>query len=90
MDWKIFLATFTAVFFAEMADKTQMVGIGMASKSVKPFSVFFGSVCAYMVITAVSVIIGATLGKYIKPEIIKYCGASLFIILGILMLFNKL
>jgi putative Ca2+/H+ antiporter (TMEM165/GDT1 family) len=43
-----------------------------------------------MVITAVSVIIGATLGKYIKPEIIKYCGASIFIILGILMLFGKL
>jgi Ca2+/H+ antiporter, TMEM165/GDT1 family len=90
MDWKIFIATFTAVFFAEMADKTQMVGIGMASKSAKPLTVFFGSVCAYMVITAVSVLIGATLGKYIKPEIIKYCGASLFIILGVLMLFGKL
>ena len=90
MDWKVFLATFIAVFFAEMADKTQMVSIGMASKSMKPFSVFLGSVCAYMVITAVSVLIGATLGKYIKPEIIKYCGASLFIILGVLMLFGKL
>ena len=89
MDWKIFLATFTAVFFAEMADKTQMVGIGMASKSAEPVAVFVGSVCAYMMITAISVIIGATLGKYIKPEIIKYCGASLFIILGILMLFGK-
>ena len=90
MDWKIFAATFVAVFFAEMADKTQMVGIGMASETGRPLSVFFGSVCAYMVITAVSVLIGATLGKYIKPEIVKYCGASLFIILGVLMLFGKL
>jgi len=90
MDWKIFIATFTAVFFAEMADKTQMVGIGMASKSAKPLTVFFGSVCAYMIITAVSVLIGVALGKYIKPEIIKYCGASLFIILGVLMLFGRL
>jgi putative Ca2+/H+ antiporter (TMEM165/GDT1 family) len=90
MDWKVFAATFVAVFFAEMADKTQMVGIGMASKSMKPLAVFLGSISAYAVITAVSVIIGATLGKYIKPEIIKYCGASLFIILGVLMLFGKL
>lgn len=90
MDWKIFLATFTAVFFAELADKTQLVGIGMASKSLKPFSVFFGSVCAYMAITAVSVLVGAAVGKYIKPEIIRYCGASIFIIIGILMLFGKL
>lgn len=89
MDWKIFLTAFTAVFFAEMADKTQIVSIGMASKSMKPFTVFLGSVCAYMIITAVSVLIGATMGKYIKPEIIKYCGALIFIILGILMLFGK-
>ena len=29
MDWKVFLATFTAVFFAELVDKTQFVGIGI-------------------------------------------------------------
>ncbi len=90
MDWKIFLATFTGIFFAEMADKTQMVGLGMAVKTVKPLEVFLGSVSAYIIITAISVLIGVSLGKYIKPEVIRYCGASLFIILGILMLFGKL
>lgn len=28
MDLRVFLATFTAVFFAELADKTQLIGIG--------------------------------------------------------------
>ena len=56
-----FLATFTGVFFAELADKTQLVGIGMAAKTGKPASVWLG------------------------PEVIRYLGASLFIIIGVLM-----
>jgi len=90
MDWRIFLATFTAVFFAELADKTQLVGIGMSAKSGKPLTVWLGSISAYIIVTAISVLIGATLGKYIKPELIRYCGASLFVIIGILMFFGKI
>jgi len=73
MDWRIFWATFTAVFFAELADKTQLVGIGMSAKSGKPLTVWLGSALAYIIVTAISVLIGATLGKYIKPELIRYC-----------------
>jgi len=90
MDWKIFLTTFGAVFFAELADKTQLVGIGMSAKSGKPLAVWMGSVSAYIIITAATVLIGATLGKFIKPELIRYCGASLFIIIGLLMFWGKI
>jgi len=90
MDWKVFLATFTAIFVAELADKTQLVGIGMSAKSGKPFSVWLGSVTAYVVVTVISVLIGAVLGKYLKPEIIRYAGASLFVIMGILILAGKM
>jgi len=90
MDWKVFLATFTAVFLAELADKTQLVGIGMASKSGRPFSVWLGSVSAYIIITALSVLFGAILGKYIKPEIIRYSAAVLFVVIGLLMFWGKL
>jgi len=90
MDWKIFLATFGAVFLAELADKTQLVGIGMSAKSGKPLTVWLGSVSAYIIVTAVTVLIGATLGKYIKPELVRYFGASLFVIIGALMFFGKI
>ena len=88
MDWKIFFMTFGAVFLAELADKTQLVGIGMTAKSGKPVSVWLGSVCAYAIVTIISVLIGAILGKYIKPDLIRYLGASLFIGIGFLMLFK--
>ena len=90
MGWKIFLATFTAVFFAELADKTQLVGINMAAKSGKPLTVWIGSVLAYAVVTVLSVFLGAILAKYIKPELIRYIGASLFIIIGVLIFWGRI
>ncbi|MDD5730689.1 MAG: TMEM165/GDT1 family protein [Candidatus Omnitrophica bacterium] len=86
MDWKIFFATFGAVFLAELADKTQMVGLGMAAKSGKPVSVWLGSVCGYMLVTLITVLVGVALSRFLKPEIIRYSGACLFIIIGVLML----
>ena len=85
MDWKVFFLTFASIFVAELADKTQLVGIGMSAKSGKPVTVWFGSCLAYMVVTVLSVLIGVAAGKFIKPELIRYSGASLFIIVGILM-----
>ena len=90
MDWKIFFATASAVFFAELADKTQLVGIGMAAKSGKPIVVFLGSVLGYAIVTAISVLLGAILAKYIKPELIRYVGALLFIAIGTLILLGKI
>lgn len=89
MDWKIFFATFSAIFVAELADKTQLVGIGMSAKSGKPLTVWLGSISAYIIVTALSVLIGSMLGKYIKPEFVRYAGASIFVIIGILMFFGK-
>jgi len=90
MNWKIFFATFSAIFLAELADKTQLVGIGMSAKSGKPLIVWLGSVSAYIIITALSVLIGAALGKYLRPELIRYAGASVFMVISILMFFGKI
>ena len=88
MDWKVFLATFTAVFFAELADKTQLVSIGMAAKTGKFISVCLGSVFAYVIVTIISVLMGVLLSKFINPQIIRYFGSVAFISVGILMLFK--
>jgi len=86
MDWKIYFATFGAVFFAELADKTQLVGIGMAAKTGKPLAVLAGSVCAYIIVTLISVSLGTVMAKFISPQAIRYAGAVIFILIGSLML----
>ena len=90
MDWKVFIATFGAIFVAELADKTQLVNIGISARSGKPVSVLCGSVAAYTIIAALSVLIGATLGRYMKPEWVRYTGAAIFITIGIAMFAGKI
>jgi len=90
MDFKIFSVAFLSILVAELADKTQLIGITLSAKSGRPLSVWLGSVLAYMVITLITVIIGSVLAKYIKPEFIKYTGGVLFIFIGILMFLGKL
>ncbi len=90
MDFKVMMATLAAVFLAELADKTQLVGISMAAKSGKPLSVLLGSVLGYIVVTAVSVFLGSVLGHYLKPDYLRIGGSLIFITIGLLMFFNKL
>jgi len=90
MDLKIFFATFSAIFFAELADKTQMVGISMSAETGRPFSVLLGSVCGYLVVTSISVLLGSVLSRFISQDILRYAGASIFVIMGILMFAGKI
>ncbi len=90
MDWRVFFATFGAVFLAELGDKTQLAGFTIAAECKRPFLVFLGSVSAYAIITLATVFIGGSLTKFISPEYIRYIAALLFIIIGILMFWGKL
>ncbi len=90
MDFKVFFATFTAIFAAELADKTQFVGMSMTAKSGRPYTVWAGSVAAYMLATVLSVFLGAVASKYLRPDMVKYIGGSIFMIMGALMFLGKI
>jgi Ca2+/H+ antiporter, TMEM165/GDT1 family len=90
MDWKIFFATFGTIFLAELGDKTQLASLFLAAKSGAWVSVCLGSVLAFALVTLLTVIIGAVAGNMLKPELIKYGTATLFIIIGVLMLTGKM
>lgn len=89
MNWKLFFSIFAAVFVAELADKTQIVGITMSSESGKPLLVWLASVSAYMLITGISVYFGSIISDQIKPETIRYTGGIIFLLIGLLIIFNK-
>lgn len=89
MSWGTFFVTFGAIFFAEIADKTQLVGMSMAARSGRPVTVWLACVLAYMLITGISVLAGAWVSKNIRPEIVRGVAGGMFIFIGLFMLLGK-
>jgi len=62
----------------------------MAAKSGSWVTVCVASVSAFALVTLITVVIGQIAGEMLKPEVIKYGTAALFIVIGVLMLAGKL
>ncbi|HEX7296299.1 MAG TPA: TMEM165/GDT1 family protein [Pyrinomonadaceae bacterium] len=89
MDLRVLLTTFGIIFLAEMGDKTQLAAMTMSAQTKKPWAVFLGASLALAAVSALGVIVGATLGNYIPLEWIKRIAAVAFIVIGVLMLLDK-
>jgi putative Ca2+/H+ antiporter (TMEM165/GDT1 family) len=88
MDWKVFSATFVALFVAELGDKTQLATISMTSQTGKPVSVFLGGVAALALVTLIGVVFGSVLLELVPEEYLKKAAAALFVLIGVLMWFK--
>ncbi len=89
MDLRVLLTTFGIIFLAEMGDKTQLAAMTMSAQTKKPWAVFLGASLALAAVSALGVIVGATLGNYVPLEWVKRIAAVAFIIIGVLMLLGK-
>ena len=83
------LTTFGMIFVAEMGDKTQLAAMTMAAQTHKPLAVLIGASLALACVSALGVIVGATLSHYIPLEWIKRAAAVAFIVIGVLILLGK-
>jgi putative Ca2+/H+ antiporter (TMEM165/GDT1 family) len=83
MDLRIVLTTFAAIFLAEMGDKTQLAVITMTASSRKPMSVFLGGALALTLVTALGVLLGTVVTRWIPETVLKKLAAVLFVIIGL-------
>ena len=90
MDWRVFLSTFGVIFLAEIGDKTQLAAMTMAAQSKKPWAVFIGAALALTVVSAIGVLVGGIIGDYIPLIWVKRVAALAFIVIGVLILLEKL
>ena len=89
MDWKLFASTFAAIFVAEMGDKTQLATLAMAGGGSSRWLVFAGASLALIATTAIAVLGGAVVSRYVPLIWIKRGAGVIFIILGVLYLLSK-
>lgn len=90
MDIKLFLTTFGVIFLAELGDKTQMASVMMAAQSQKPWTVFIGASMALVSITLLAVIFASFICNYVPEQWIKKFAALGFLVIGTLMLMDRI
>lgn len=90
MHGKVFWLAFTTIFFAEMADKTQLAVLSLVSKTKLPLTVFLGTLLAFVAATAIAVAFGGVISRVIPENIFRFIAAAVFIVLGVLMMAGRL
>jgi putative Ca2+/H+ antiporter (TMEM165/GDT1 family) len=89
LDWKIFVTIFSAVFVAELGDKTQLATMLFAAdKVVSKYTVFLAASAALIVATAVGVLAGSLLSEYINVKYLQYVAGCGFIAIGLFTLYS--
>ncbi len=84
MDPRIFFTIFGTVLFAELGDKTQLATLLFATNPGNSrFMVFLASASALVFSSAIAVIVGNTLGKYVEPKHLSWIAGIGFVVIGI-------
>lgn len=89
MDWKLLLSTFVSIFVAEIGDKTQLATLSLAAGGRSKISVFAGSALALCATSAIAVLLGEGVGRFISPIWLRRIAGGVFIALGLLFLLTR-
>lgn len=81
---------FIAFFIAEFGDKTQLATISLVAQYQNPWSVFIGATIAMLVADGLGIIIGVIFCKRIPERIFIWLSSVIFIIFGLIGLFEVL
>ncbi len=83
---QIVLSTFALVFMAELGDKTQIAVFILATQTYSPWAIFIGAGSALLLSSALAVLLGTVLGRFIPPNathFMHYAAGALFILIGV-------
>lgn len=86
MSRSLFWATFATVFLAELGDKTQLAAMTATAKSGALWTVFAAASAALICATAIGVMLGGALFRYVPEHMIKYLAGAGFIAVGLWVL----
>ncbi len=84
MDLKLLATVFGTVFLAELGDKTQLATLLFAAKSPAGlWTVFIGASLALVLASAIGVLAGDLVARFVDPRYLSYAAGVGFIAVGI-------
>jgi putative Ca2+/H+ antiporter (TMEM165/GDT1 family) len=86
MDWQLLGLSFITVFLAEIGDKSQLAAIALGSSCKSPRAVFFGSVAALLLASAIGVLAGEGVAHLFPPRVLKAIAAIGFALMALRLL----
>jgi putative Ca2+/H+ antiporter (TMEM165/GDT1 family) len=79
-----------AFFIAEFGDKTQLATLSLAAQYRDAVAVLVGATLGMLVADGIGIVIGVALGKKIPEKIIKWVSAAIFIVFGLVGVYEVL
>jgi putative Ca2+/H+ antiporter (TMEM165/GDT1 family) len=76
------------IAIADLGDKTQLAVIALSAEYGLPIQVFIGAMLAMVLLTSLGVVFGRIISRYISARYIKIGSSLIFIVVGILFLFE--
>jgi putative Ca2+/H+ antiporter (TMEM165/GDT1 family) len=86
MDLQLIGLTFITVFLAEIGDKSQLAAIAISGSSNHPKAVFFGSVAALLLASAIGVLAGGSVSALFPAKVLKGLAAIGFALMAVRLL----
>ena len=84
MDIKLFATVFATVFMAELGDKTQLATLLYAAEGRYPrWTIFLAAAAALVLTSAIGVLAGAVVTRYVSPRVLSWVAGLGFIAIGI-------
>ena len=81
MDWKLSATTFATVFLAELGDKTQLATLTFSTQGSR-LAVFLGSASALICTSAIAVLVGEGVARYVSPRVLTRIAGLAFVAVG--------
>lgn len=79
-----------AFFIGEFGDKTQLTTISLAAQYRSPLAVLSGATLGMLVADGLGIGVGVVLGKRIPQKIVKWVSAAIFIVFGLVDVYEAL
>jgi putative Ca2+/H+ antiporter (TMEM165/GDT1 family) len=89
MDFRLLGSTFLAIFVAELGDKTQLATLSLTAGARSRLSVFIGAALALITTSAIAVLAGDVVARWVSPRTLQRIAGVVFIALGALYLSGK-